>query len=176
LGISLPDWEIFASLALAAGGDLGFETLDELHEEMGRLVAPREGFGGHLEWPESPAPAEGLRLFTYPLLVDEGRLSERADELKAALGDDAFVEVHPDDAAPIGVVDGGRALVRTEAGEAQLPARVTSGIARGAVFVPFNQPGFAANTLLSGSFTTTCTLEAVTTEAPPEPATVGSQM
>ena len=30
------------SLALAAGGDLGFETLDELHEEMGRLLAPRE--------------------------------------------------------------------------------------------------------------------------------------
>ena len=41
-GIALPDWEIFASLALAAGGDLGFETLDELHEEMGRLLAPRE--------------------------------------------------------------------------------------------------------------------------------------
>ena len=40
-GIALPDWEIFASLALAAGGDLGFETLDELHEEMGRLLAPR---------------------------------------------------------------------------------------------------------------------------------------
>ena len=34
-GISLPDWEIFASLALASGGDLGFETLDELHDEMG---------------------------------------------------------------------------------------------------------------------------------------------
>ncbi len=40
-GISLPDWEIFASLALAAGGDLGFETLDELHDEMGRLLAPQ---------------------------------------------------------------------------------------------------------------------------------------
>ena len=35
-GISLPDWEIFASMALACGGDLGFESLDELHEEMGR--------------------------------------------------------------------------------------------------------------------------------------------
>ena len=44
-GIALPDWEIFASLALAAGGDLGFETLDELHEEMGRLLAPRERRG-----------------------------------------------------------------------------------------------------------------------------------
>ncbi len=41
LGMSRPDWEIFASLALACGGDLGFETLDELHEEMGRLLAPK---------------------------------------------------------------------------------------------------------------------------------------
>ena len=37
-------------------------------------------------------------LFTYPLLVDEGRLSEGADELKAALEDEAFVELHPADA------------------------------------------------------------------------------
>ena len=42
-GISLADWEIFASMALACGGDLGFETLDELHEEMGRLVGARDG-------------------------------------------------------------------------------------------------------------------------------------
>ncbi len=41
-GISLADWEIFASMALACGGDLGFETLDEVHEEMGRLVGARE--------------------------------------------------------------------------------------------------------------------------------------
>ena len=82
-GLSLPDWELFATLALACGGDLGFETLDELHEEMGELLAPvgsepvldgavRPGSGPH---------AEGLTLFTYPLLVDDGRLSERADEL-----------------------------------------------------------------------------------------------
>ena len=43
---ALPDWEIFASLALACGGDLGFETLDELHEEMGALLAPRESRRG----------------------------------------------------------------------------------------------------------------------------------
>jgi predicted molibdopterin-dependent oxidoreductase YjgC len=66
-------------------------------------------------------------------------------------------------------------LVRTPAGEAELPARVTSDVARGAVFVPFNQPGFAANTLLSGSFTTTATLEPVTTGlTAAEPAAVGS--
>ena len=32
------------------------------------------------------------------------------------------------------------------------------------MFVPFNQAGFAANALLSGSFTTEVTLEAVASE------------
>jgi predicted molibdopterin-dependent oxidoreductase YjgC len=103
-------------------------------------------------------------LFTYPLLVDEGRLSEHADELKAALQDDPFVEVHPDDAGAAGLVEGGRALVRSAAGVADLPVRVTPHVAKGSVFVPFNQPGFAANTLLSGSFAAPVTLEAVAVE------------
>jgi len=50
------------------------------------------------------------------------------------------------------------AVVRTDAGEARLPVRVTPHIARGAAFVPFNQPGLAANTLLSGSFSTVAAL------------------
>ena len=44
-GMCIPDWEIFASLALACGGDLGFETLDEIHEEMGELLAPLDASG-----------------------------------------------------------------------------------------------------------------------------------
>jgi NADH-quinone oxidoreductase subunit G len=178
-GISLADWEIFASMALACGGDLGFETLDELHEEMGRLVGARaqgasaasvgapgpEAERGEpgLDEPDVDDAAEGasLLLFTYPLLVDEGRLSERADELKAALEDEPFVELHPADAAPVGITDGARALVRTARGEAELPARVTDHIARGAVFVPFNQPGLAVNTLLSGEMVARATVSAV---------------
>jgi NADH-quinone oxidoreductase subunit G len=164
-GISLPDWEIFASLALAAGGDLGFETLDELHDEMGRLLAPRERDATRFDALPGAAPialADGeLALFTYPLLVDEGRLSQRSDELKAALEDEAALEVHPEDAATRGLADGGRAIVRTAAGDAELPVRVTEHLAAGSVFVPFNQPGFSANILLSGTFTTAATVEAV---------------
>ena len=159
-GISLPDWEIFASMALACGGDLGFETLDEVHEEMGSLLAPRPVGDMTFDLPGAPAPA-GLQLFTYPLLIDDGRLSERADELEASLGSDPFVEIHPEDAAAAGIADGASAIVRTDAGEATLPARVTDHVARGAVFVPFNQPGFAANTLLSGRMTAAVELTAV---------------
>jgi NADH-quinone oxidoreductase subunit G len=167
-GLSRPDWEIFAGLAAAMGGDLGFDTLDELHEEMGRLLAPHESERVAMAFTDPVRPereAGTFSLFTYPLLVDEGRLSERADELKEALEDEAFVEVHPDDAGPLGLADGARAVVRTDAGEAELPVRVTEYVAVGSVFVPFNNPGLRANMLLSGSFTATASLEAVAVPA-----------
>jgi assimilatory nitrate reductase catalytic subunit len=105
--------------------------------------------------------------------VDEGRLSEGADELKAALGQDAFVELHPEDADKRGLADGGRAIVTTDAGEAILDVRITGDIAPGAVFVPFNQPGLAANELLGGSFTTAVRIEPAAAQAEVEPAAAG---
>jgi NADH-quinone oxidoreductase subunit G len=157
-GLSIPDWEIFASLALACGGDLGFESLDELHEEMGELLAPQEsGAPPASSTPNGTTSREGLTLFTYPLLVDEGRLSERADELKAALGEQPFAEIHPDDAGDI--ANGHDVVLTTSAGEVTLPARVTEHVAKGSVFVPLNQAGFQANRLLDGDFVTSVTLE-----------------
>ncbi|MEX0991103.1 MAG: NADH-quinone oxidoreductase subunit NuoG [Actinomycetota bacterium] len=173
IGSSRPDWEIFAGLAETMGATLGFATLDELRGEMAGLMSPRkEGFPpGEPRGPETPS--HGLTLFTYPLLVDEGRLSEGADELKEAQEQPAFVELHPDDATEAGVEDGAMARIRTEAGEATLPARVTDGIAKGAVFVPFNNPGLQANTLLSGSFTTPVEIEAAEPAAPAPSAEEG---
>jgi NADH-quinone oxidoreductase subunit G len=174
-GISRPDWEIFAGLAAAAGGDLGFDTLEQLHDEMGRLLAPSNAPAGTFAeaTPRPLAGGDGVVLFTYPLLVDEGRLSERADELKAALEEPAFVEVAPATAERHGLSDGGRARVSTEAGSAELPVRVTPHVADGTAFVPFNQPGLATNTLLSGWFTAPASLEAVdAAEEAPEAAAV----
>jgi NADH-quinone oxidoreductase subunit G len=177
LGMSRPDWEIFASLALACGGDLGFETLDELHEEMGTLLAPR-AVREQLASLPAAGPAEieegHVLLFTYPLLVDEGRLSERADELKAALADPPFVEIHPDDASKAGIDDGSDLVLATAAGRATLPARVTELVSEGSVFVPFNQAGFAANTLLQGRFSIAATLQSVDAPADGEPVEVGA--
>jgi predicted molibdopterin-dependent oxidoreductase YjgC len=102
--------------------------------------------------------------------VDEGRLSLGADEVKAALEERPFAEVHPDDAERLGLVDGSDVLLSTSAGEAVVPLRVTDGVAAGSVFVPFNQPGLAANTLLSGRFTAAAELRA----APWEPVSDGA--
>ena len=124
VGISRPDWEIFAGLAEAMGGSLGFGSLEELQEELGGLLAPRELGERSTAWVGTGKPQwiDDLTLFTYPFLVDEGRLSEGATELKAALEEEPFVEIHPGDAEKRGISDGAQVRVTTEAGEAG-PAR-----------------------------------------------------
>jgi anaerobic selenocysteine-containing dehydrogenase len=114
---------------------------------------------------DTPAATGELVLFSYPLLVDEGRLSEGATALKEALEERPFVEVHPADAERLGLVDDEPARIRTQAGEAELPVRVTDRVVQGSVFVPYNQPGFAANTILSGSLITRASIEPVKARA-----------
>ena len=178
--MSRPDWQILQELSHVLGKDLGFGSLEQLQEEMGRLLEGSIGRAGSGSterniWTERSvsgaresfrevgpdlSAAEGaLLLFTYPLLVDEGALSEGARELKEALEEQAFIEVHPDDADRLGLEEGRSATVKTEAGAATVPVRVTPHIAPGAAFVPFNQPELAANTLLSGRFVTEATVE-----------------
>ena len=170
VGIARPDWEIFIGLAEAMGGSLGFGSLEELQEELGGLLAPRKLGELSTAWVGTGKPQwiDELTLFTYPFLVDEGRLSEGATELKAALQEEPFLEIHPDDAEKRGIADGDRVRVTTGAGAALLPARVTQHVAAGSIFVPFNQPGLRANTLLSGRFTAAARLESVASEVSAE--------
>jgi len=163
--LSRPDWQILQELSEVAGHDMGFASIEHLRREGAELLRPRQvdlaGLGRSSTGATlGEAGGDGLLLFTYPLLVDEGTLSRAAGALKAALEDDAFVEVHPDDAERLGLAGGGRAAVSTPAGSASLPVRVSSEIARGTAFVPFNQPGLQANTLLSGRLTAVATVAA----------------
>ena len=86
---------------------------------------------------------------------------EGAQQLKAALEDPAFAEMHPADAEKRGVQAGGRVRVKTETGELDLPVRITRDVAAGAIFVPFNQPGSKANAVLAGGFIEPASVEAV---------------
>jgi NADH-quinone oxidoreductase subunit G len=162
-GLARPDWQIFQELSETMGGDLGFRSMEGLHEEMGVLLAPRdlepEPVPSRRAEPEDPG--DGVLLFSYPLLVDEGVQSVDAQEVKAALAREPFLEVHPDDAGRLGLADGEPARVRTEAGEADLPVRVTPGVTPGAAFVPWNQAGLRANALFRGRPRTVATVEAV---------------
>ncbi|HWC31970.1 MAG TPA: molybdopterin-dependent oxidoreductase, partial [Actinomycetota bacterium] len=178
-GLARPDWQIFQELSEVMGKDMGFRSLDHLWREMGELLAgqgrdeegsstgasPEEVVaqraGGSRASSEGDATGDDtLTLFTYPLLVDEGRLSVDADELKAALEEQPFVEVHPEDAERLALGDGVKAVLRNGMGEATLPVRVSDGVAPGSAFVPWNQPGFRANEMFERGFTTSVTVEA----------------
>ncbi|MEX2459556.1 MAG: NADH-quinone oxidoreductase subunit G [Actinomycetota bacterium] len=163
-GLARDDWEIFQGVGEALGKDLRFATLEALQEELAGLLGTREVPVSVSTGTAALALGDAgdtLALFSYPLLVDEGRLSAGADELKAALEEPAFVEVHPDDAGRLGLLDATPVKVSTAAGEATLPVRVSAGVARGAAFVPFNNPGLAANTLLSGKHHTAARVEPI---------------
>ena len=168
-GVSRPDWEIFAGLAEAMGRPLGFGSLEALRAEAAALLEPRTVAARATAWTGTGPPKRlgELTLLSYPLLVDEGRLSEGADELKAALGEDR----RSSRCIPRTPRSGARRRRprrrATDAGEAVLPVRVTEHVAQGAVFVPFNQPGLARNGLLAGSFTTSARIEAAVAEAEP---------
>ena len=84
-------------LALACGGDLGFETLEELHEEMGALLAPRE-----IVRARHTPPRAGRRLRTRASSSSPTRCwSTRArcpsdrPSSRRRLGRAPFAEIHP---------------------------------------------------------------------------------
>jgi NADH-quinone oxidoreductase subunit G len=180
VGLARSEWEILQELSELMGKDLGFHSLDALHEEMATLYSsaarPEVGVARLGQSPPNPKPPDAspttpaaesqLIVFTYPLLVDEGKLLEGADRLKAALEEQPFVEINPADAERLGIRDGATVRLRTNAGQTDLPARVTADVAQGAVFVPWNQPGLAANALLSGSLTAEVSLEPQGAEVP----------
>ena len=103
------------------------------------------------EWTAAPELPDD----EYPFVLNTGRLLEhwhtgamtrRASALDA-IAPEAFVALHPDDGAALGVVDGDRVEVRSRRGAIRLAVRLTTRETRGAVFVPFHFREAAANLL-----------------------------
>jgi NADH-quinone oxidoreductase subunit G len=174
-GMSRPEWQILQALAESMGSDMGFRTIESVRAELDRIAALDASAAAA---PAAPAPAASagsadnesratttasgddgsMLLFSYPLLVDEGRQLDGADLLRAALEREAFLEIHPGDASRLQLEDGGYAQVATATGTARLPVVVTDGVPPGACFVPWNNPGLAANALFAGSRTVAATV------------------
>jgi len=71
------------------------------------------------------------------------RRSRALDEISP----EPFVEIHPEDAAVLDLVDGTAVRVSSRRGEVVVPARLTSRVDRGVVFIPFHFREAAANLL-----------------------------
>ena len=95
----------------------------------------------------------------YPFVLTTGRLmfhwhtgtmTRRSEKLHQEVPE-AYVEIHPDDAAQIGLNGGKRVRVASRRGEIELGVRVTKRIRPGVVFIPFHFAEAAANALTNAA-------------------------
>ena len=91
----------------------------------------------------------------YPFILSTGRIlfhyhtgtmSRRVDALNAYVNE-GYAEIHPHDAARLGLEDGGMVRVRTRRGEIKTRVKATQKVAEGSVFIPFHFAEAAANRL-----------------------------
>jgi NADH-quinone oxidoreductase subunit G len=105
----------------------------------------------------SPAPgtseaggavSKSFALYSGRFIYDEGAMVSRTVYLRA-LQKKPFIEMHELDVKELGVSDGDLVTVSVDGFETQLSI-VVADIARGAVFVPYDQRGLKANELMRG--------------------------
>jgi anaerobic selenocysteine-containing dehydrogenase len=89
-----------------------------------------------------------LALYAGRLIYDSGNMIRRSTAMFNLAGK-PFVEMNEEDATELGLSEGDQVSVRGGKGEAKLPVRI-SDIAKGAVFVPYDQEGLRANSLIEG--------------------------
>ncbi len=93
----------------------------------------------------------------YPLVLNTGRQLEhwhtgvmtRRSRALDAIAPEARVEVHPDDAARLGITEGQWTTVVSRRGEVQVQAHLTRDVATGTLFLPMHFREAAANLLTS---------------------------
>ncbi len=113
---------------------------------------------GHFHAIEFKEPAESLDA-EYPLTLTTGRLmfhyhtgtmTRRSEKLSQEVPE-AYIELHPEDAAKIGLNGGKRVRVTSRRGQIELGVRVTKRIKPGIVFIPFHFVEAAANALTNAA-------------------------
>ena len=90
---------------------------------------------------------DGFVLYTGRMIYDDGTMVSKSSALHH-LARRAYVELNEHDAKELGLSEGDEAVLSTNTSEARLEVRLGD-VARGAVFVPYDPPGFNANTLTS---------------------------
>jgi len=113
---------------------------------------------GHFHAVEFKEPAE-LPDQEYPFTLTTGRLmfhyhtgtmTRRSEKLSQEVPE-AYIELHPEDAAKVGLNGGKRVRVISRRGQIELGVRVTKRIKPGIVFIPFHFAEAAANALTNAA-------------------------
>jgi NADH-quinone oxidoreductase subunit G len=138
---ALPDLRVLAGVADELGVDLGFKTVEQARNEMQEIGAwdgARAAFvpvsTGVLDENADTADVPGLRLASWKLLVDDGRMLDGEDYLKAT-GRAAVALVSAGTLARLGLVAGQHVTLTGEHGSRDLPLAVAD-LPDGVVWAP----------------------------------------
>jgi assimilatory nitrate reductase catalytic subunit len=153
------DYAGISHARLAAGERLHWPCPDADHPGTPRLFldrfATRDGRARFVavDQPEEREPVSEA----FPLRLTTGRVamqyqSGAQTRRIASLPGGAYVELHEDTAARLGIVHGERVKVTTARGAAWLPAKVTDAIRPDTVFVPFHWAGKRRANTLTGDW------------------------
>jgi formate dehydrogenase alpha subunit len=109
----------------------------------GRFVVPE--YTPPMEMPDAEYPfyLNTGRVFAH---YHTGTMTRRSPFLIREI-EEAYAEIHPDDAAALGVREGGKIRLSTRRGSIVTTARITGRVARGSVFAPFHFTEARANAL-----------------------------
>lgn len=144
-------------LAAKALSDLGEEVLADAEEgavDMSDHAEPAMGRGAAYTTPSGRievyseameahcgqglpryAPLADKRAFLLVSPASEQRVNSTFGST-ASQQSDIACEIHPDDAAPLAIRDGEPVVLHNEAGEVRLPAKLTTDVRRGTLYVP----------------------------------------
>ena len=168
-GTARADWTIAAELALAAGGDLGIENLDDIWTQIAAISTAHAGIDsaslaanqrdgvlitGSLDLPEasgvSPAVADAysFRLAVSRRMYDNGTILAKSPS-SAHLGTGTALHMHPLDFDSLGVTSGVSVTVSSATGSIDLPVEPSTDVPRGVVAVPANQSDVVVGTLIA---------------------------
>jgi formate dehydrogenase alpha subunit len=137
------------------GKGLQWPCPDANHPGTPYLHKERFASGKGRFMPDEYLPPAELPDDDYPLLLTTGRvlfhyhtgtMTRRSPTLTEQVNE-AFVEIHPENAARLGVAAGDTVRVASRRGQIELAARVTEIVPPGVVFIPFHFAEAAANVL-----------------------------
>ena len=164
-GVAWEDWMIAAELASALGGDLGFESIEDVAAAQGFPAGAASGDGTVVSAPSAPsvtalAPtpdiaippldAYSLRLVAGRMLYDNGSAVAASPSL-AGLGKPLVMRANPRDLDRLGVTTG--AQVRVSGAHASFIVNVLAdlGVPAGSAWMPVNIANDDARALIDAS-------------------------
>ena len=176
VGDSRADWKIFCDLSTLMGYPMNYRDPSDVMGEIASLVPFYSGMTylnlekGGIQWPldngmqkrfnplEYKEPIEKPN-DRYPLWIIPrgfhyhygiGTTNKRAMGL-AKVFSDSCIEIHPEDAARLGLADGNRVKVISPRGEVETTCKISGSLPRGvAYFATTFFPAFVNNLLTSG--------------------------